>query len=81
MQPAPQVNQANRKTVWKFLEYLLEILSCKVHTILTDNGNSFEQLHRNPITAHSLSIRFDLFCDAIGIESRLTKPDHLRING
>lgn len=79
MQPAPQADQANRKTVWKFLECLLEVVPCKVHTILTDNGNPFAQLHRN--RAHSLSIRFDLFCDAIGIESRLTKPDHPRING
>jgi hypothetical protein len=43
----------------------------RIHTILTDNGIQFAEQPRNRNTAWS---RFDMICEANGIEHRLTKP-------
>ncbi|BCI65888.1 hypothetical protein AAJCM20276_05120 [Acetobacter aceti] len=75
------VDKANRRTAWEFLEYLLRIVPYQVHTILTDNGIQFAELPRNRGTAWSRSMRFDMICEANGIEYRLTKPIHPWTNG
>ncbi|GAL96880.1 transposase [Acetobacter tropicalis NRIC 0312] len=75
------VDKANRRTAWEFLEYLLRIVPYQVHTILTDNGIQFAEQPRNRGTAWSRSMRFDMICEANGIEHRLTKPNHPWTNG
>lgn len=45
-------------------------------TVLTDNGIQFAEQLRNRSTAYSRLIRFDMICEANGIEHRLTKPNH-----
>ena len=52
-----------------------------VHTILTDNGIQFAEQPRNRNTIYSRPMRFDMICEANGIEHRLTKPDHPWTNG
>jgi len=44
---AQLVDKANRKTVWEFLEAVLEAVPYKIHTILTDNGIEFCEQQRN----------------------------------
>ncbi|WBU54801.1 IS481 family transposase [Paracoccus sp. SCSIO 75233] len=78
---AQLVEKANRKTAWEFLEHLLEAVPYRIHTILTDNGIQFAEQPRNRNTAHSRPMRFDMICDANGIEHRLTKPNHPWTNG
>ena len=75
------VDKADRQTAWEFLEYLLEAVPYKIHTILTDNGIQFAEQPRNRNTAFSLQMRFDMICEAKGIEHRLTKPNHPWTNG
>ncbi|BAK82508.1 transposase [Komagataeibacter medellinensis NBRC 3288] len=75
------VDKANRRTAWEFLEYLLHIVPYQVHTILTDNGILFAEQPRNRGTAWPRSMRFDMICEANGIEHRLTKPNHPWTNG
>jgi transposase InsO family protein len=70
------VEKANRKTAWEFLEHLLEAVPYHIHTILTDNGIQFAEQPRNRNTIYSRPMRFDMICDANGIEHRLTKPNH-----
>jgi len=70
------VDKANRKTAWEFLEQLLEAVPYRIHTILTDNGIQFAEQPRNRNTACARQMRFDMICDANGIEHRLTKPNH-----
>jgi transposase InsO family protein len=53
----------------------------RIHTIPTDNGIQFTEQPRNRNTAWSPQIRFDMICDANGIEHRLTKPNHPWTNG
>jgi transposase InsO family protein len=53
----------------------------RIHTILTDNGIQFAEQPRNRNTAWSRQMRFDMICDANGIEHRLTKPNHPWTNG
>ena len=48
---------------------------------LTDNGIQFAEQPRNRNTIYSRPMRFDMICDANGIEHRLTKPDHPWTNG
>lgn len=60
---------------------MLEAVAYHVHTILTDNGIQFAELPRNLNTAYSRPMRFDMICDANGIEHRLTKPNHPWTNG
>ena len=73
---AQLVDKANRKTAWEFLEHLLKSVPYKIHTILTDNGIQFADQPRNRNTVYSRPMRFDMICDANGIEHRLTKPNH-----
>ncbi len=70
------VEKADRKTAWEFLQYMLEAVPYQVHTVLTDNGIQFAEQPRNRNTAYSRPMRFDMICEANGIEHRLTKPNH-----
>lgn len=76
------VDKADRKTAWEFLQHMLEAVPYQVHTILTDNGIQFAE---QPGTAtprlSSRPMRFDMICEANGIEHRLTKPNHPWTNG
>jgi len=78
---AQLVEKADRKTAWEFLERLLEAVPYRIHTILTDNGIQFAEQPRNRNTAYSWQMRFDMICEANGIEHRLTKPNHPWTNG
>jgi hypothetical protein len=63
---------------WEFLQHLLEAVPYRVHIILTDNGIQFAEEPLNRNTIYSLPMRFDMICEANGIEHRLTKPNHPR---
>lgn len=78
---AQLVEKADRKTAWEFLELLLDAVPYRIHTILTDNGIQFADQPRNRNTIISLPMRFDMICEANGIEPRLTKPNHPWTNG
>ena len=78
---AQLVDKANRKTAWEFLGKVLEAVPYRIHTILTDNGIQFCEQPRNRNTAYSRPMRFDMICEANGIEHRLTKPNHPWTNG
>ena len=56
---------------------MLEAVPYQVHTILTDNGIQFAEQPRNRNTIYSRPMRFDMICEANGIEHRLTKPNPL----
>ena len=56
-------------------------MKCQVRTFLTDNGIQFTGLPQNRNTIYCRPLRFDMICEAGGIEHRLTKPNHLRSNG
>jgi transposase InsO family protein len=75
------VEKADRRTAWEFLECLLEAVPYRIQTILTDNGIQFANQPRNRNTAYSRQMRFDMLCEANGIEHRLTKPNHPWTNG
>ena len=55
---------------------MLEAVPYQVHTVLTDNGIQFAEQPRNRNTAYSRPMRFDMICEANGIEHRLTEPNH-----
>ncbi len=78
---AQLVEKADRKTAWEFLELLLDTVPYRIHTILTDNGIQFAEQPRNRNTIISRPMRFDMICEANGIEHRLTKPNHPWTNG
>ena len=78
---AQLVEKANRKTAWEFLEHLLETVPYQIHTILTDNGIQFAEQPRNRDSITFRKMRFDLICEANGIDHRLTKPNHPWTNG
>ena len=75
------VETADRRTAWEFLQHMLEAVPYQVHTILTDNGIQFAEQPRNRNTIYSRPMRFDMICEANGIEHRLTKPNHPWTNG
>lgn len=88
------VEKADRKTAWEFLQHMLEAVPYQVHTILTEraiegaigsspmaSGNQFAEQLRNRNTIYSRPMRFDMTCEANGIEHRLTKPNHPWTNG
>ncbi|WP_241691170.1 IS481 family transposase [Roseovarius sp. A46] len=75
------VEKADRRTAWEFLHHMLEAVPYQVHTILTDNGIQFAEQPRNRNTAYSRPMRFDMICEANGIEHRLTKSNHPWTNG
>ena len=60
---------------------LIETVPSKIHTVLTDNGIQFAEQPRNRNTIISRQMRFDMICEANGIEHRLTKPNHPWTNG
>ena len=62
------VDKADRKTAWEFLQHMLEAVPYQVHTILTDNGIQFAEQPRNRNTVYSRPMRFDMICEANGIE-------------
>jgi transposase InsO family protein len=70
------VDKADRKTAWEFLQHMLEAVPYRVHTILADSGFQFAEQPRNRNTIYSRPMRFDMICEANGIEHRLTKPNH-----
>ncbi|SFA62575.1 Integrase core domain-containing protein [Paracoccus halophilus] len=83
------VEKADRRTAWEFLEHVLEAVPYRIHTILTEraiegavgsrpmvSGIQFADQPRNRGTAYSRQMRFDMICEANGIEHRLTKPNH-----
>jgi len=78
---AQLVDKPNRKTAGEFLEAVLEAMPYQVHTILTDNGIQFAEQPRNRNTTYSRPMRFDMICEANGIEHRLNKPNHPWTNG
>jgi transposase InsO family protein len=45
------------------------------------DGIQFVELPKNRNTIYSRPMRFDMICEANGIEHRLTKPNHPWING
>ena len=85
---AQLVETADRKTAWEFLQPLLEAVPYQVHTILTDRaigtplvrvtmarGIQFAEQPRNRNTLYSRPMRFEMICEASGIEHRLTKSN------
>ena len=91
---AQLVATADRKTVWQFLQHRLEAVPNQVHTFLTDRaigstigsssmarGIQFAEQPQNRNTIYSRPMRFDMTCEANGIEHRLTKPNHRWTNG
>ena len=73
--------EANRYIASDFLRALVEAVP--FHTILTDNGQQFCHAPRNrsgPTARYSRHM-FDRVCDELGIEYRLTKPNHPWTNG
>jgi transposase InsO family protein len=74
-------DEATRLTACQFLEELLEVVPCRIHTLLTDNGIQFAEQPRNRNTILSRMSRFDMICEANEIEHRLTKPNHPWTNG
>ncbi len=78
---AQLVATADRKTAWEFLQHMLEAVPYQVHTVLTDNGIQFAEQPCNRNTIYSRPMRFDMICEANGIEHRLTKPNHPWTNG
>jgi len=84
------VEKAERRTAWEFLQHMLEAVPYQAHTIPTDRaigtplvretmarGIQFAEQPRNRNTIYSRPMRFDMICEANGIEHRLTKPNHL----
>lgn len=49
--------------------------------VATDRTSKFAEQPRNRNTIYSRPMRFDMICDANGIEHRLTKPNHPWTNG
>ena len=90
---AQLVETADRRTAWEFLQHMLEAVPYQVHTILTEppawrhrsepdgGGIQFAEQPRNRNTIYSRPMRFDMICEANGIEHRLTKPNHPWTNG
>lgn len=83
------VDKADGKTAREFLQHMLEAVPYQVHTILTDRafgtpwvrdtmarGIPFAAQPRNRNTICSRPMRFDMICEANGLEHRLTKPNH-----
>ena len=91
---AQRVATADRRTAWEFRQHMLEAVPYQVQTILPDRaigsatgsspmarGIPFAEQPRNRNTIYSRPMRFDMICEANGIEHRLTKPNHPWTNG
>ena len=64
-----------------FLSAFNKAAPFKVRTLLTDNGSEFTDRLFNKQKQASGEHEFDLLCQALGIEHRLTKPRHPQTNG
>ena len=51
------------------------MLPCKIHTILTESGVPFAEQPRNRDSVTIVKMRFDLICEAHGLDHHLTKPN------
>ena len=74
-----------RKTAAAARSFLNEVSKAApfvIHTVLTDNGKEFtDRLFGSRAKEASGDHEFDLLCDSLGIEHRLTKPRTPRTNG
>ena len=70
--------RATRLIARDFLIHLSKVVPYKIHTILTDNSIQFAA--RAGTEGYWL-IPFDRFCEALGIEHRLTQINHPWTNG
>lgn len=77
------VKRATGKAARAFLDELVEAVPYQIHTVLTDNGIQFADLPKNRTgpTAMWRGHPFDRACHELGIEHRLTKPNHPWTNG
>ncbi len=77
------MQKATTVTARAFLDELVEAVPYKIHTVLTDNGIQFADLtkNRDGPTARSRGHPFDRTCWRLGIDHRLTKPNHPWTNG
>lgn len=75
--------KANRVTASAFLEYVINAVPYKIHTVLTDNGIqfTFPPRYKDGPTARYMTHMFDMRCRENDIEHRLTKPNHPWTNG
>ena len=77
------VEKANTAAAIAFLDALVEAVPYRIETVLTDNGIQFADLRKNRSgpTARWRGHPFDRACERLGIEHRLTKPNHPWTNG
>jgi transposase InsO family protein len=77
------VDKANTVTAREFLDALVAAVPYKIEIVLTDNGIQFADLPKNRSgpTALWRGHPFDRACQRLGIEHRLTKPNHPWTNG
>jgi transposase InsO family protein len=84
--------QVTRRVAADFLRQLAATVPYKIHTVLTDNGIHFVQLQRrHPQPGEPQEMvapgqiqrvhSFELACTQLGIEHRLTRPNHPWTNG
>lgn len=85
--------KATRRVAADFLRQLVELVPYHIHTVLTDNGIHFVQLQgrrsirvqSSPSAVEPEHIQrlhsFEWACQQLGIEHRLTKPNHPWTNG
>lgn len=70
--------RATRPIASQFLRNLIAAVPYKIHTILTDNGIQFAN---RATDKYAFKLLFDRICEQVGIEHRLTKPNHPWTNG
>jgi transposase InsO family protein len=77
------VKKATGAAARAFLDELAAAVPYQIHTVLTDNGIQFADLpkNRDGPTASWRGHPFDRACQELGIEHRLTKPNHPWTNG
>jgi transposase InsO family protein len=72
------VESAGKMEAAQFLRDLIEAVSYRIHTVLTDNGVQFTPRKQDIWDGEHI---FDRVCDEHGIEHRLTKVNHPWTNG
>ena len=65
----------------QFLRALAKTAAFKIRTVLTDNGSEFTDRLFNRDKHPSGEHEFDLLCQALGVEHRLTQPRRPQTNG